>query len=285
MWILSRGQVNNALRYRGRSAGDWLSASRASDPTTRAEAAYALTQVRLATPDERRAALAAEGQLLGDPEEDVRSEATDGLIDLARQDDDGATATSVAAAVLRSSLGLDTRVAALHVLAGVGQSARTAEPAIADLVRDPSPSVRAAAITALGRIGASDPAILAIVARAVGDSDTIVREAALAALTELGADASIVVAAAIPALADSMATVRELAAYALGALRPVPQAAIASLADRLGDSERDVRLAAAGALGHALPTQSARSALERASRDPDTAVSAPARSVLNLSPR
>ncbi len=279
-WILWRSRVDNTVGYEGKSAADWVSASAARDPATRAKAAYALTQVTFPTLAERRAALTAEAHLLSDAEDDVRSEATNALIDVAQKDVDAASVVSITAEYLRGGTPPDTRVAALRVLRAIGRPARVAEPTIADLLYASSSSIRAAAIVTLANVGASDSGTISAVASMVSDHDSPVREAALSGLMQLEAAASVVLPVVIPALADSAPSVREQAAYTLGALRPVPDAAIPPLGRVLRDPVWGVRLAAADALGHALPAEAARDALERAARDPDSAVGASARSVL-----
>lgn len=279
--ILRRGHANGAVRYDGKSGVEWLSASRARNPATRAQAAYALTQVTFSTPAERRAALTAEGRLLDDVEDDVRSEAANALIDFSERDEDGAAVVMVVTGLLRTSTRRDTRVATVHVLGAIGRMAKSAEPEIADLLLSPSPDVRAAAVAALADIGADDSGTVTTLARMVGDYDSAVREAALSALMQLGANTSTVLPVAVPALADTAPAVREQAAYTLGALEPVPSAAIAPLAHALRDPVPGARLAAADALGRALPAKAARDALERAAHDADSAVRAPARAVLS----
>jgi len=280
MWILWRGQVNNTTRYEGKSAAEWLSASRDRDPATRAQAAYALTQVTFSPPAERRVALIVEARLLGDAEEDVRREAANGLIDFAQRDEEGARVVVIVTAVLRTSTRSDTRLAAVRVLGAIGRGAKSAEPAIADLLLSPSADVRGAAVTALADVGADDSGTVTALARMLGDHDSAVREAALSALMQLGANASTVLPVAVPALADTAPAVREQAAYTLGALQPVPQAAIAPLARMLRDPVHGTRLAAAEALGRALAARAARDALERAAQDPDSTVATPARAAL-----
>jgi NLR family CARD domain-containing protein 3 len=279
-WILWRTHGDNTVGYEGKSAAAWLSASGASDSGSRAQAAYALTQVTFRTPAERREALAAEVRLLSDAEEDVRTEATNGLIHFAQQDGDAVGVVSIMAQCLRGDTPLDTRVAALRVLGAIGRPARVAEPTIADLLYASSPAIRRAAIGTLADVGATDSGTVSAIARLGDDQDSRVREAALSALTQLGADASVVLPVVIPALTDTAPSVREQAAYTLGALRPVPDASIVPLAHALWDRGSGVRLAAADALGHALPAPAARDALERAARDPDSAVRAPARAML-----
>ncbi len=279
-WILWHRQVDNTVGYDGKNAAAWVSASVARDPATRAKAAYALTQVTFSTPAERRAALTAEAHLLGDAEEDVRSEATNGLIDFAQKDGDAASVVSITAECLRGGTPPETRVAALRVLGAIGPAGRVAEPTIADLLYASSSSVRAATIVTLADVGANDSGMISAVAHMVSDHDSPVREAALGALMQLGADAAIVVPVAIPALVDTSPSVREQAVYTLGALHPVPDAAIAPLAHILRDPVQGARLGAADALGHALPAKAARDALEKAARDPDSTVSRPARAML-----
>jgi HEAT repeat protein len=117
-----------------------------------------------------------------------------------------------------------------------------------------------------------------------GDPESAVRIEALEALMATRAGASTVLTVAVRALADTAPSVREMAAYALGALRPVPAAAIDPLAHLLWDPARDTRAAAADALGQSLPSSAAQDALERAARDPDSLVSAPARAALLAHP-
>jgi HEAT repeat protein len=280
VWTLWRGQVNNTTRYDGKSAADWIWASRDRDPAIRAQAAYALTQVTFSQPAERRGALIVEGRLLSDAEDDVRSEAVNGLIDFAQRGGDGARVLVIVTGVLRTSTRPDTRVAAVRVLGAMAHAAKSAEPEIANLLLSPSADVRGAAVTALADVGADDSGTVSTLARMVGDHDSAVREAALSALTQLGAKASTVLTVAIPALVDTAPAVREQAVFTLGALQPVPPAAIAPLARALWDPVSGARLAAADALGRALPARAARAALERAAHDPDSTVEGPARAAL-----
>jgi HEAT repeat protein len=280
VWTLWRGQVDNTTRYEGKTAADWIAASRDRDPAIRAQAAYALTQVTFSTPAECRVALIVEGRFLSDAEDDVRREAVDGLIDFAQRGEDGARVVVMVTGVLRTSTRPDTRVAAVRVLGALGHAAKSAEPEIADLLLSPSADIRGAAVTALADVGADDSGTVSALARVVGDHDSAVREAALSALMQLGAKASTVLPVAIPAVTDTAPAVREQAAYTIGALQPVPQAAIAPLARMLWDPIRGARLAAAEALERALPARAARDALERAARDADSTVRAPAHAAL-----
>ena len=177
-----------------------------------------------------------EVHLLSDAEEDVRSEATNGLIDFAQRNEDAARVVSVVAETLRGGMGPDTRVAALRVLGAIGRPARVVAPAIAGLLYASSSSVRAAATVTLADVGANDSGTISALARMAGDHDSPVREAALSALMQLAADPATVLPVAIPALVDTLPAVREQAAYTLGALRPVPGAAIAQLAHVLRGS-------------------------------------------------
>jgi HEAT repeat protein len=283
MWVLWRGRVNNVALYQGRGAGDWLLASDDRDPMTRARAASALTEVQIATPDQRRAALIVEAHLLDDPDEDVRTEATNGMIALAGRGEDINRILSLVTARLRGDAHPQSRVAALHVLGAVGPEATPAVPTIVGLLTSSSPAVRGAAVAALVGIGAGDSATRVALASSTRDHESMVRETALEALMRLGADASTVLAFALPALEDTAPSVREQAAYTLGALRPIPATAINSLARLLWDPTRGARLAAADALGHSLPAPEARDALERAARDRDPTVRDLARAVLDAS--
>ncbi len=280
MWLVWRGHVDNAVLYEGQGAADWIAASDSQDPAIRARAAYALTRVTFARPGEQRAAIQAEAHLLADHDEDVRTEAISGLVDFAKTGDDSNQIIAIASALLGSRPRADAQVSAARVLGALGPAARTAVPAIADLLTASPPAVRVAAIASLGSIGANDSATELALSRMVGDRESVVREAALEALRAVRARASTILGAAIPALTDTAPSVREQAAYTVGALQPLPFTAIEALASALRDSARAPRLAAADALGRALPSRAAQDALDRAANDPDSLVSAPARGVL-----
>lgn len=277
IWRMASG---TAPVYEGKTDADWLTAARSADPRWRERAAYALTQVAPARLPAYDAVLATESHLLADRDQDVRTEAADGLLALAASRHDTARIVSVLLAMLHRTSDSDAWVDAMRALGRLGPAASPAIPTLRELLSAGSPAVRSAAIDVLADLGPRDVELLASFGRMAEDSDAAVRQAALGALTRSGAEGALVEPIAIRWLDDPDPGVREQAAYTLVALRPVPAAAVDPLARHLNDPASEVRLGAASALAAALPDQAARTALQRAADDPDSVVSRPARAAL-----
>jgi HEAT repeat protein len=280
LWLAWLAVRTDAPIYDGKTAAEWLGMSESPEPTWREAAAYALVRLSQGS-RERDAVRTVELRMLGDPSEDVRIEAADGLIALARSSADTARLITILGNVVTSQADSAAWEDAAHLLGRLGTRAELAVPALTALLASSHPTVRSAAVAALADIGGPDGSELTRVSALATDTDAGVRQAVIAALLELDAGPSFVLSVGLRGLVDRDPAVREQAAYALGALRPVPVTAVTPLIDALSDSEQNVRVAAASALAAAPPGSVARWTLQRAAAGRDSTARRAARALLS----
>jgi HEAT repeat protein len=249
--VLSLGKRNNERRYDGQSASQWLAAISDTSARVRMTAAVALDYLCPAAGPVRERIVRAELHLLGDPDADVRNEATAALAGMATESPGVVLATI---AVLNHSPRAEARVQAARALGAAGAAA---EPAIWALVRAASASdalLRVAAVVALGDIGASrNTAVPEVLIRAATDEDDNVRAVAIEAMAGIQMERARLLPVAIRALRDRSADVRERAAYVLDRSSDTSPPTRAALAVAATDEDSAVRRIAAAALARHRP--------------------------------
>lgn len=217
------------------------------------------------------------GNVLGDPEPEVRLAARRALAELAqareRLQRRQASAGAAPAAADRAALPLtaltaaledpdvQARLSALDVLETLGAAAAPAAPALVKALSDPNRFVRWAAARTLGKLAPAEAeTAVPALAQLLGDGDTDLRQAAASALRAYGPAARAAVPALTAAVSGPDVPVRLLAIAALEQIWPGAESAVPVLSAVLYDRDARVRQAAAHALGRFGP--SARDALE-----------------------
>jgi HEAT repeat protein len=151
------------------------------------------------------------------------------------------------AQALRQEKDPKARAGMAWALGQFGESAATAIPAVAALLKDGDQATRQAAIEALALIG--EPALPAL-ADGLRSKHEDVRKAALAALAKSsGSGAEEAVPALIEALKSEDPAIRESAILILGKLGPAAKGAVPALGNLLDDPDSNLRNKAAEALG------------------------------------
>jgi HEAT repeat protein len=138
-----------------------------------------------------------------------------------------------------------SRYQALNALAQMGPRARTATPAVLDVVKDRDPIVRAVAVRCLPNIGRDSPAVATALVHALFDEDDYVRKGAFNGCTSLAPEA---LGPLLEALKHKDVAVRTKVAEVFAATTAPHKSAVPALITALNDKEKDVRLHAAVAL-------------------------------------
>jgi HEAT repeat protein len=137
------------------------------------------------------------------------------------------------------------RGAAAMALREIGADAKSAIPALAQMLRDPDGYLRTIAAHTLETFKAD--AVPSVVPM-LGDCDPRVRALAAETLRAIGPDARAAVPALTETLHDECPSVRDAAAFALREMGPEAKSAIPALANMLCDEDEYLRLTAAQTL-------------------------------------
>lgn len=178
------------------------------------------------------------------------------------------------AALSQKSAGI--RREAAEALADLGPRAGSAVPALIKALHDEDADVRLAVLAALEEIGAGSKAAVSDLTRLLSDHAPEVRTGAAYALGKLGPDAKPAVPDLQRLLASKDEVEQTVAGYALVRIAPSPmliQTAVPLLIRALNDETSNLRVEAATLLGQIGGGRAdAKSALQKASTDPDDAV-------------
>ena len=133
---------------------------------------------------------------------------------------------------------------AVMALGDIGPDARTAVPALVDLLAGREPDLVSRAIASLGQIGPTAPASIPALIAALALDDMRCHALAVAALVRMGGRAT---TRLVEALADRAPRIRASAAHVLGKAG-LPATAVPAIQRLLLDADASVREAARAAL-------------------------------------
>lgn len=142
---------------------------------------------------------------------------------------------------------------ALLVLSEMGSSAKSAVPALLDMLATKDPDTRREVLLSLGNMGSPSDEVVSAMVRHLGDADQSVRQAAAYGLGNAGSAAAPAVARLAAGMRSDDALLSILCARALARIAPhdkqTQTAAVSHIRDRLTHGDPPVRLAAIRALG------------------------------------